>query len=154
MNLTAFLRQNKVKFQFLEKRSTHHATEASMATDIPLDRIMKTLVFVNQDSKSLIAMVRADCNVSRHKLEACSHSKSVKLASDEIAEKVTGYPTGGIPPVGHKKRLTVYLDQRALDNEYVWCGGGVRTRLVELKVQDIIRLAAPQVCDIAIIPQE
>ena len=154
MNLTVFLHQNQIEFEFLEKRSTHHATEASRATDIPLDRIMKTLVFVNQDSKPLIAMVRADCNVSRHKLEACSHSKSVKLASDEIAEKVTGYPTGGIPPVGHKKKLPVYLDRRVLSNEYVWCGGGVRTRLVELKVQDIIRLAAPQVCDIAIIPQE
>jgi len=154
MNLTAFLRQSKIEFQFLEKRSTHHATEASMATDIPLDRIMKTLVFINQDSKPLIAMVRADCNVSRHKLEACSHSKSVKLASDEIAEKITGYPTGGIPPVGHKKKLPVYLDQRVLSNEYEWCGGGVRTRLVKLKVQDIIRLASPKVCDIAIIPQE
>lgn len=154
MNLTAFLRQSKIEFQFLEKRSTHHATEASMATDIPLDRIMKTLVFINQDSKPLIAMVRADCNVSRHKLEACSHSKSVKLASDEIAEKITGYPTGGIPPVGHKKKLPVYLDQRVLSNEYAWCGGGVRTRLVKLKVQDIIRLASPKVCDIAIIPQE
>jgi len=154
MNLTAFLRQNKIEFQFLEKRSTHHATEASRATDISLDRIMKTLVFIDQDSKPLIAMVRADCNVSRHKIEACSHSKSVKLASDEIAEKVTGYPTGGIPPVGHKKKLPVYLDQRVLSNEYVWCGGGVRTRLVKLKVQDIIRLVAPQICDIAIIPQE
>ena len=153
MNLTAFLRQNKIEFQFLEKRSTHHATEASRATDISLDRIMKTLVFIDQDSKPLIAMVRADCNVSRHKIEACSHSKSVKLASDEIAEKVTGYPAGGIPPVGHKKKLPVYLDQRVLSNEYVWCGGGVRTRLVKLKVQDIIKLASPKVCDIAIIPQ-
>jgi len=104
MNLTVFLHQNQIEFEFLEKRSTHHATEASRATDIPLDRIMKTLVFVNQDSKPLIAIVRADCNVSRHKLESCSHSKSVELASDETAEKVTGYPTGGIPPVGHKQK--------------------------------------------------
>jgi len=154
MNLTVFLRQNQIEFQFLEKRSTHHATEASRATDIPLDRIMKTLVFVNQDSKPLIAMVRADCNVSRHKLEACSHSKPVKIDSDDIAEMVTVYPTGVNPPGGHNKRLPLYLHHRVLSNEYVWCGGGVRTRLVKLKVQDIIRLAAPQVCDIAIIPQE
>ena len=115
-----------------------------------MDKIVKTLVFVNQDSKPLIAIVRADCNVSRHKFESCSHSKSVKLASDEIAEKATGYPTGGIPPVGYKRRLPVYLDQQALNNEYVWCGGGTRARLVKLKVQDIIRLVAPQICDISV----
>ena len=150
MNLTAFLRQNKVEFEFVEKKSTHHALEASRATDIPLGKIIKTLVFVNQDSKPLIAIVRADCNVSRHKLESCSHSKSVKIASDETAEKVTGYPTGGIPPVGHKKGLPVYLDQRVLNNDYVWCGGGARTKLVKLRVQDITKLVAPQICDISV----
>ncbi len=154
MNLTAFLRQNKVEFEFVEKKSTHHALEASKATDIPLGKIVKTLVFVNQDSKPLIAIVRADCSVSRHKLESCSQSKSVKIASDEIAEKVTGYPTGGIPPVGHKKRLPVYLDQQVLSNECVWSGGGTRTRLVKLKVQDITKLVAPQICDISTQPME
>lgn len=150
MNLTAFLRQNKIEFEFLEKKSTHHALEASKAANIPLDKIIKTLIFVDQDSKPLIAIVRADCSVSRHKLESCSHSRSVKIASDEAAEKVTGYPTGGVPPVGHKKRLPTYLDQQVLSNEYVWCGGGTRTRLVKLKVQDIARLAAPQICDISV----
>lgn len=150
MNLIAFLRQNKVEFEFLEKKSTHHATEASVASGIPLDRIVKTLVFVDQDSKPLIAIVRADHSVSRHKLESCSGSKSVKIASDEIAEKATGYHTGGIPPVGHKKKLPIYLDKQVLDNDYVWCGGGTRTRLVKLKMHDIVSLVAPQICDISI----
>ena len=150
MNLTAFLRQNKIEFQFLEKSSTHHASEASKITAIPLDEIAKTIVFVNQDSKPLVAILRADCSVSRHKLESCPHSKSVKLASDETAERVTGYPTGGIPPVGHRKRTPVYLDEQVVNNEYVWCGGGTRTRLVRLKVQDIIKLVAPQICDISV----
>ena len=149
MNLMAFLRQNKIKFEFLEKKSTHHALEASRVTDIPLDKIVKTLIFIDQDSKPLVAIVRADCNVSRHKLESCSHSKSVKLASNEAAEKITSYPIGGIPPMGHRKRLPVYLDQQVLNSEYVWCGGGTRTRLVKLKVQDITKLVAPQICDIS-----
>ncbi len=150
MNLTAFLRQNKIEFQFLEKSSTQHASEASEVTNIPLDKIAKTLVFVNQDSKPLVAIVRADCSVSRHKFESCSHSKSVKLAADETAEKVTGYPTGGIPPVGHRKRMLVYFDEQVMNNEYAWFGGGTRARLVRLKVQDIIKLVAPQICDISV----
>ena len=150
MNLIAFLRQNKVEFESMEKASTHRAPEASAASGIPLDRIIKTLVFVDQDSRPLIAIVRADCSVSRHKLESCSDSKSVKIASDEIAEKATGYPTGGIPPVGHRKKLPVYLDKQVLANDYVWCGGGTRTRLVKLKTQDIVSLAAPQICDVSI----
>ncbi len=149
MNLVAFLRQNKIDFEFIEKKSTHHALEASQATDIPLNEIIKTLVFVDQDLKTLVAIVRADCTVSRHKLESCSGSRSVRIASNELAERVTGYPTGGIPPVGHKKKLPVYVDSHVLENEYFWCGGGSRTKLIRLKVSDVIRLSSPQVCDIS-----
>ena len=149
MNLVAFLRRNNIDFEFIEKRSTHHASEASQATDIPLSKIIKTLVFVDQDLKPLVAIVRADCTVSRHKLEACSGSRSVRIASNELAERVTGYPTGGIPPVGHKKKSSVYVDNQVLENDYIWCGGGSRTKLIRLKVSEIIRLLSPQLCDIS-----
>jgi len=36
-----------------------------------------------------------------------------------------------------------------LKNEYVWCGGGTRTRLVKLKLEDITRLVGPEICDIS-----
>ena len=149
MNLVAFLRQNKVDFEFIEKRPTHHASEASQATDIPLNEIIKTLVFVDQDLKTLVAIVRADCTVSRHKLESCSGSRSVRIASNEVAERATGYPTGGIPPVGHKKKSPVYVDNQVLENEFFWCGGGSRTKLIKLKVSDIVRLLSPKLCDIS-----
>ena len=149
MNLVAFLRQNKIDFELIEKRLTHHASEASQATDIPLSKIIKTLVFIDQDLKPLVAIVRADCTVSRHKLESCSGSRSIRIASNELAERVTGYPTGGIPPVGHKKKLPVYVDRQVLENEYIWCGGGSRTKLIRLKIADVIRLLAPQLCDIS-----
>ncbi len=149
MNLMVFLRQNKIEFQSIEKKSTHHASDASKVTNIVLDKIIKTLVFVDQDSKPLIAIIKADCKVSRHKLESCSGSNSVHIATNEFAERVTGYPTGGIPPVGHKKKVPVYIDSQVLVNEDIWCGGGARTRLVRLKTEDVVRLASPKVCDIA-----
>jgi len=150
MNLAAFLVSHKVYFEFLEKRSTHHAQEASEATGVDLSQIVKTIVFLDRESKPLIAVVQGDRNVSRHKLEHCSHSKSVRVASPDIAEEVTGYPTGGIPPVGHKKRLPVFIDEGVMRQEYVWCGGGARTKLVRLKTEDIARLSGATICDISI----
>ena len=148
MNLAAFLISHKVYFKFLKKRPTRHALEASQVSGVALNEIVKTLVFVDQDSKPVIAVVRGDRNVSRHKLEHCSSSKSVRLASDEVAKTATGYPTGGIPPVGHKKELPVFLDEGLMSHEYVWCGGGARSRLVQLRTEDIVRLSAAAVCDI------
>jgi Cys-tRNA(Pro) deacylase len=149
MNLSAFLASNKVYFEFQEKRSTRHAVEASQAIGVSLSEIIKTLVFVDQDSKPLIAVVPGDRNVSRHKLEHCSNSKLVRLASDNIAEAATGYPTGSIPPVGHKKKLRVFLDESVLDHEYVWGGGGARSKLVRLRTEDIVKLSAATICNIS-----
>nr|NIN34421.1 hypothetical protein [Gammaproteobacteria bacterium] len=94
-------------------------------------------------------VVLADTDVSRHKLERCSGSKSVRLASDVTAEAATGYPTGGIPPVGHKKRIPVYIDQRVMQCDCVWCGGGARSKLVKLKSSDIARLTDSRLCDLS-----
>ena len=149
MNLAAFLVSNKIEFEFMEKRATHHAAEAAEASGLPLSGIVKSLVFINQDARPLLAVVLADTDVSRHKLERCSGSKSVRLASDVAARATTGYPTGGIPPVGHKKRIPVYIDQRVIQCDYVWCGGGARSKLVKLKTADIARLTAATVGDLA-----
>ncbi|HIE16619.1 MAG TPA: YbaK/EbsC family protein [Dehalococcoidia bacterium] len=149
MNLRAFLLRHGAQFQFLDKRATHHAVEASQASGIPLQEIVKTIVFLNQNLKPLIAVIRADRSISRHKLQRCSDSKSVRLAPHYIAEAVTGYRIGGIPPVGHKRKVPVFLDKEVLSHEYVWCGGGARSRLVRLKTEDIVRLSSPKVCDLS-----
>jgi len=149
MNLTAFLVSNKVYFEFLKKRTTHHAHEASQASGVMLSEIVKTIVFIDQDARPLIAVTSGDRDISRHKLEHCSNSKSVRLAADKIAEAATGYPTGGIPPVGHKKKLPVFLDKGLLGHEYVWCGGGARSKLVKLRTEDIVRLTAATIADLS-----
>ena len=150
MNLKGFLVKKGIPFEFLEKKSTHHAREASMHSNIPLDHIVKTIVFADKEERPVIAIVRADFDVSRHALEHASGRSSLRLAVHELAEKITGYPTGGIPPVGHKKPLPVYLDSTVAALEYVWAGGGCRTKLVKLKVSDIIGLTSPKICDISI----
>ena len=150
MNLAAFLVRHKVYFDFLKKTPTRHASEASQVSGVSLGEIIKTIVFVDQNAKPLIAVVRGDRNVSRHKLEHCSNSKSVRLASDGVAKAATGYPPGGIPPVGHKKKLPVFLDQGVMSHEYVWCGGGAKSKLVRLRTEDIVELSVATVCDISI----
>jgi len=149
VNLMAYLVKNRLQFEFIEKQSTHHASEAARAVHLPLANILKTLVFIDENSRPVVAIVRADRNVSRHKLEAVAGCRSLKLASEDTAMKVTGYPTGGIPPVGHKRKLPVFMDKGVLEQESMWCGGGTRTRLVKLKVEDVVRLNEPVICDIA-----
>ncbi len=149
-NLTAFLKAEKTPFKFVEKSSTHHASDAARATGIPLALIAKSIVFTGSNNSLLIAVVRADHMVSRHKLATCAGLRQIEVAPDTVAEKATGFPTGGIPPVGHHRKLPVFVDTMVAHMESVWCGGGTRNRLVQLSTADIIRLTDAFVCDIAV----
>ena len=149
-NLTGFLVASKVEFEFLEKKVTHHVYEASAASGISTGELVKTIVFLNQDSKPLIAVVLGDQTVSRHKPQQLSKSKDVRIAPDDIAESMTGYPTGGIPPVGPRRRIPVFIDSRVMARDFVWAGGGCRTKLVKLKPADIAKLSGAAVGDIVI----
>lgn len=150
MNLTAYLKANGVEHEFVEKASTHHAEEASRASGIPITSIAKTIVFVDAEKRPVIGVVRGDRMISRHKLEACSGRRKLRIAPDELAEKQTGYPTGGIPPLGHRRRIPVFVDVEVAAMADVWCGGGTRTQLVHLQTADIVRLTDAHACDISI----
>ena len=150
MNLAAYLKANRAPYEFIEKAVTHHADEAARTSGIPVTQIAKTIVFVDPNEKAVIGIVRGDMMVSRHKLESCSGLRKLRIAPDTLAEKITGYPTGGIPPVGHRRRVPVLLDAQLAGMNAIWCGGGTRTRLVKLTTDDIVRLAGATTCDIAV----
>jgi prolyl-tRNA editing enzyme YbaK/EbsC (Cys-tRNA(Pro) deacylase) len=52
--------------------------------------------------------------------------------------------------VGHKNKVPVFLDEEVLSHDYVWCGGGARSKLAKLRTEDIVKLSIPTVCDISI----
>lgn len=146
-SLKGFLLRSKVKFEFLEKMQTKHAQEAAQAAHLNLKEIAKTLVFVDENRQPFIAILGADREVNRHALQAIAGKRTVHLADERLAEHLTGYPTGGIPPIGHKHTLPVFIDRGILERDYVWCGGGARSKLVKLQVQDIIRLTNGKIND-------
>jgi Cys-tRNA(Pro)/Cys-tRNA(Cys) deacylase len=57
--------------------------------------------------------------------------------------------TGGISPLGHRKRLPVVIDSSALRFDTVYCSAGRRGLEIELAPADLVRGAAAVVADIA-----
>ena len=149
-NLRAFLARNNVSFEFLGKKATMHAGEASRVTGIPLKSFAKTIIFVNEFGKPFAAVLRADLQVNRHDLQRLTGFKSVKIAPVEVSEKAAGFPIGGIPPIGHRMKMPTFIDRTLLNLEAVWCGGGSRSKLVKLQVSDILRLNKGKVASFSV----
>ena len=150
MNLKAYLIRIGVEFEFFEKKETHTAEAAAKSLSVPLDKIIKSIIFVDEKKSPLLAIVCGDQYVSRKKLQQVLGLKKAKTASQKIAEQTTGYPTGGIPPIGHRNPLRTVIDPLVLENEFIWAGGGTRKKMVKLKTSDVLLLSKALVKDITV----
>lgn len=149
VDLEQFLREKQVWHKFLVKHETVHTADASLQTGIPLTKITKNLVCKDSNGNYVLLVVPGDRRVNLRKVSDALNVQNVKLLAFEEAESVSGYPPGGTPSVHHRTKMTVVMDKSLQDRETIFCGGGSRDRLLELKTSDLATLENLIVADIS-----
>lgn len=148
MNLKAELQKAGVWHRFIEKAETVHTADAAAAAGLQLNRVTKSLIFLDENQQPVLAIIPGDCKVNKGKLKVALGCKDVGLVPFEQAEKYSGYPPGATPPVFHKRQMRVAIDKRLLAHETIFGGGGSRNKLIELKPADVVQLNGAVVADI------
>ena len=64
-------------------------------------------------------------------------------------QRITGYPVGGVAPVGHAEPVPVVIDQAVMRLPVAYGGGGADEVLLEIEPFAILRLTGATVADIA-----
>jgi Cys-tRNA(Pro)/Cys-tRNA(Cys) deacylase len=111
-----------------------YGREAAEKLGVAAARVFKTLV-VSVDGTSTVAVVPVEASVDLRAL-----GKRVALADAKKAERVTGYRTGGISPLGQRKALPTILDTSALAFDTVYVSAGRRGLEIELAPGDLLAL--------------
>lgn len=140
MNLKQFLDNHKVWHQFVIKSETIHTVDAANVTGIELHKVTKNLVSITDTGEYILLIVPGDSKVNLKKVAKILGVKKVKLVPFSDAENISGYPPGGTPSIGHKTQMRAIIEKKLMDFETVYCGGGSRDKLLEIRVQDIIKL--------------
>jgi prolyl-tRNA editing enzyme YbaK/EbsC (Cys-tRNA(Pro) deacylase) len=115
--------------------STHTAAEAAAAIGVELGQIVKSLVFVapvdlaREDAglEPIIALVRGTDRVDIAKLGVVTGKVRMRRATAKEASDASGYSIGGIPPFGHRQRMTVVMDPALDAYPEVWAAAGTPT---------------------------
>ncbi len=150
MDLEGFLKENGVWYRFIEKSETIHTADAARAAGIELNRLTKNLVSKTDSGEYVLLIVPGDKRVDLDKAAKVLGVKRVRLVPFEQAEQVSGYPPGGTPSIGHKTPMKIVMDGSLLSYKTVFCGGGSRTKLLEIKTEDIVRIGKAIVSDISV----
>jgi len=149
VDLEGYLKQTGIWHKFINKPETVHTSDAAKAAGVELRRLTKNLISQTDRGENVVLIVPGDRKVDLKAATKVLSVRNISLVPFDRAEKVSGYSPGGTPSVGHKTKMRVVVDRSLLQYDTVYCGGGSRDRLLELKTEDIIRFNNAIVADIS-----
>ena len=117
--------------------------EAAEKLSVEPARLFKTLVASND------GLLTVACVPAAAQLDLKAVGKRAQLADKTHAERATGYVSGGISPLGQRRRLPTWIDSSALDHATILVSAGRRGLQIELDPRDLVRLTEADVGSIA-----
>jgi prolyl-tRNA editing enzyme YbaK/EbsC (Cys-tRNA(Pro) deacylase) len=109
--------------------STHTAADAARALGVELGQIVKSLVFVapreGAGHEPVICLVAGTNRVDIALLAAVVGEPAIRRATAREARDLTGFPIGGIPPLGHPRAVRVVMDPDLGRFPVVWAAAGL-----------------------------
>jgi len=149
---TAAVAKAKVEHRIHEYRhdpaAPSYGLEAAEQLGVDPGAVFKTLV-AEVDGRLAVAVVPVAARLDLKALAAAAGGRKAVMAEAADAERATGYVVGGISPLGHRKRLPVFLDTSMQERETVMVSAGRRGLELELAPGDLARLSGGTFADLA-----
>jgi Cys-tRNA(Pro) deacylase len=149
---TEFLRQRGVPYtehhyEYLEHGGTRVSAQALGVSE---HEVVKTLVMQDEHARPLLVLMHGDRKVSTKNLARQAGRKSIEPCAPEVAQRHTGFQVGGTSPFGTRKALPVFMERSIAALPAVYINGGRRGFLVRLRSDDLRRVLAPHLVDVAL----
>jgi Cys-tRNA(Pro)/Cys-tRNA(Cys) deacylase len=139
-HLLAFLRRHGVDAEFIAPGGPMPTVPAAAAAiGVPEAQILKTLLFAS-DSRYVVAIANGSGRINRALLAEASGLDRPRAASPDIVSEITGYPAGGVSPLGLPEELPVIVDVGVPRVPVAYGGGGRADLLLRVATADVIRL--------------
>ncbi len=149
-DLESYIRNKGIKARILTfEKHTMTVEDAEKQLGISRERIIKSLLFIDENEAPVLGIVTGDRRVSDKKLRKACGARKLKLARPQVVKNLTGYEVGALPPIGHRKPIRTFIDPKVMTFERVYGGGGAVNALLEIDPRDIKRINKAQVVDIS-----
>ncbi|MGD8464987.1 MAG: YbaK/EbsC family protein, partial [Anaerolineae bacterium] len=129
---------------------TSTAEAAAQAVGAPQGSIVKSLIFL-ADGVPTLVLVSGDqrADVKRLRAELGLSKKRLRIAQSHEVLENTGFPVGGVPPVGHQPPLRTLIDATLGRFEKVWAAAGSAHAVFPIGFQQLVTITQGEVLDLA-----
>jgi Cys-tRNA(Pro) deacylase len=125
---------------------TATAAQAAAAIGCELGAIVKSLCFTI-DGRPVLVLAAGDRRVDSKALRRIFgvSKKKVKIADPATVLAATGYPVGGVPPVGHPEPLPTLLDESLARFEIVYAAAGSSDTIFPIRYEALVEVTGGEV---------
>jgi Cys-tRNA(Pro)/Cys-tRNA(Cys) deacylase len=116
----------------------------------PVEKVYKTLVAQGAGKSNYVFVIPVAKELNLKAAARAVGEKSVELIKVSDIEKITGYIRGGCSPIGMKKEYETMLDSTCQALDTIIVSAGKIGCQIELKPDDLIRIAHCRVESIAV----
>lgn len=128
-------------------QSTHTSELAAQALGVMPAQIAKTLVFL-ADGQPLLVVTCGDKKTNTKKLSKVLGAKKVRFADEQTVIDATGFPPGGVSPIGLASDIPLYLDQSLWDFDIVYAAAGTANSALPVSPDRLCEITRGQVINV------
>ena len=120
------------------------AQDAATALGCNVGAIVKSLLLSVGDN-FVLCLISGDKRCSLNKLKKILDKKEVSMANPDDVKKITGYTIGGVSPVGHLKKLKIYIDSNLEIFTTVFAAAGHPNCVFKINFNKLINLTLGEI---------
>lgn len=128
--------------------STRTAQDAARAVGAATGQIVKSLVFL-ADGRPILVLASGTNRVDTSKVARLAGAARVEKAPADAARDATGFSIGGVPPLGHRTALAIYVDEALLAYDLIYAAAGTPHAVFRIEPKTLVRVTSGTVGDIA-----
>ena len=116
------------------------AVMAAEAVGVEVGRIVKSLVFVGEETGEPIMVLVSGANRVHEKRTGRQIGQKLGRADADLVRDATGFTIGGVSPLGQTKSIPIYMDQDLFAFQTVWAAAGNARSVFEIAPDDLARV--------------
>lgn len=129
--------------------STRTARDAARAIGCEVAQIVKSLVFRGDTSGQPVLVLASGANRVDEARVSALVEEPIGRADAAFVREHSGFAIGGVAPVGHPAAMATFIDRDLLHFDVVWAAAGTPHAVFRIAPDDLVRVTAGQVADLA-----
>lgn len=123
------------------------AQDAANAIGVEVGQIVKSLIF-GVDGQVVLACVSGSNQLDEAKLASAAGGQRCERVDADTVKAATGFPIGGVPPIGHATQLAMFVDPDLLQYDEVWAAAGTWLDVFPIAPQRLVDGAGGVLADL------